>query len=384
VYGFAFLSSCTDPWGGSEELWWEAASALRGAQNRVQVLKTVVDPTHPRIRHLRRIGCTVRDLDRGLPHRTWAQANAMMPRKYELDRSRRHLAVAAAALMRRRPDLAVVSQGGNSDGAYLARLCLRLRIPYVLVSQKASEMYWPNDEAREYLRTVFGSARRAIFVSEHNRRLTEEQLGMRVPRPVLMSNPVRVHGRRPLPWPAPDGVVRLACVARLHPAEKGQDLLLRVLAGDRWRDRPIHLSCFGSGDWAAGLAGMARHLGVKSVSFEGHAPDIEEVWRAHQALVLPSRAEGMPLALLEAMACGRVPIVVNAGGNAEVVDDGVTGFVAPAATADALETVLDRAWEARARWPEIGKAAARHIAETIPHPASPPLVDLALEEVARA
>ena len=74
----------------------------------------------------------------------------------------------------------------------------------------------------------------------------------------------------------------------------------------------------------------------------------------------------MPIVLVEAMLSGRVPIVTDVGGNAEVVDDGATGYIAAAATEDALDDAMERAWNERHRWREIGAAAAAQIRTLIP------------------
>ena len=73
---------------------------------------------------------------------------------------------------------------------------------------------------------------------------------------------------------------------------------------------------------------------------------------------------GMPLATVEAMFCGRVPIVTRCAGS--LVDDGKTGFVAAAAALELVDDALERAWQNRDRWPEIGKDAAREIRQQYP------------------
>src|SRR5690606_388114 len=83
------------------------------------------------------------------------------------------------------------------------------------------------------------------------------------------------------------------------------------------------------------------------------------------ALVLPSRSEGLPLALTEAMALGRMAIVTNAGGNTEVVEEGITGFIGEANFAS-LDEALERAWERRHDGEELGKNANTFINENIP------------------
>jgi glycosyltransferase involved in cell wall biosynthesis len=376
---FAVVSTCPDPWGGSEELWWHAACALRARGHGVDVLKTVVDEGHPRIRHLRELSCGVRDLDRFGPRRAWDALGFLVPARWTLDNMRRQMLVAGGFLKAWRPDLVIVSQGQNLDGIHLARLCRTLGLDYVLVSQKAADFHWPPDDARAYAARAYRFARHAFFVSEHNRELTEEQLGTRLRNAVVLRNPVGVDTAGPLPWPEPDdGELRLACVGRLNVMEKGHDLLLRVLAREHWRERPVTVSVHGEGPNREGLMSLQRTLGVERVAFEGRSADIEQVWRDHHVLVLPSRAEGLPLALVEAMMCGRPAVVTDVGGAREVVEDGLTGFVAAAATVDDLDAALERMWERRPDLLRMGAAAAAHIRELVPADPGAVLADYAL------
>ena len=125
---------------------------------------------------------------------------------------------------------------------------------------------------------------------------------------------------------------------------------------------------------------MARHLGIEQVTFMGHTDSIEDVWRTHHGLVLPSRAEGLPLALVEAMRCGRVPIVTDVGGNAEVVQEPETGFVAAGATVVHVADALERAWATREGWRSIGTAAAERVAALVSDDGGLRLAEMAIAE----
>jgi glycosyltransferase involved in cell wall biosynthesis len=71
--------------------------------------------------------------------------------------------------------------------------------------------------------------------------------------------------------------------------------------------------------------------------------------------------EGNALSLIEAMLCGRVPITTNVGRAAELIDDNESGFIAPAATAELIDEVLERAWQRRDDWRTMGQRAAQTI-----------------------
>ncbi len=358
------ISSCPEIWGGSEELWWAGVAELLGRGHRVDVLRLVVDPLHARIVELASLGGRVSALSvRG--ERLCLVISGFAPRSWRIDERRRVALAAAVEIGRRRPDVVVISQGQSYDGLLFAYVCRRMGVRYMLISQKASETYWPHDEARERMRRAHEGARVSLFVSEHNRRVTEDQLGP-LGNARVVRNPVLLGHDGPYPWPETDRP-RMACVARLHVREKGQDLLLRVLAGARWQERRYELTFFGSGHDEIGLRALTARLGLADrVHFAGCTDDVQAVWRSHSLLVLPSRTEGMPLALVEAMMCGRPAVVTDVGGNAEVIEDGATGFVAAGAELGALDQALERAWQRRDDWAEMGRRAASHIRLLVP------------------
>jgi glycosyltransferase involved in cell wall biosynthesis len=71
--------------------------------------------------------------------------------------------------------------------------------------------------------------------------------------------------------------------------------------------------------------------------------------------------EGQSLALIEAMWCYRGAIVTDVGGATELVKEGETGFVAEVSSTVSLEQALERAWNHRADWQNIGLSAGQSI-----------------------
>jgi glycosyltransferase involved in cell wall biosynthesis len=361
---FSFVSS-NFSWGGSEDLWSETAAVLASRGHLVDVYKNRLERDEGNVPLMVKSGCRLTELARF----------ALLPKKFSatLATYSHQLSIACQSMklltclrLRRRPDLVILSQGGNHDGWPLGSVCRWLGLPYVLIIQKASDLYWPDDRWRANVQTLYGEARHSFFVAMHNRHLTEEQIGRPVERASVVRNPFKVSFDDVPAWPPSDSGFRFACVGRLYVKEKGQDVLLRVLARDKWRARNVRLTIFGTGEHEQALREMAAHLGLDNVAFGGFAADIDRLWADHHALLLASRAEGLPLVVVEAMLCGRVPIVTDVGGNREVVADGATGFVAAAPTEDAFDDAMERAWQARHRWPEIGARAARAIRDFVP------------------
>jgi glycosyltransferase involved in cell wall biosynthesis len=192
------------------------------------------------------------------------------------------------------------------------------------------------------------------------------QLGDPMQNGEIVWNPYKVSAESIPAWPVENGRWRLACVARLDPAAKGQELLLQVLARPEWRARPIELNFFGEGPYEFALRRLAGMLQLKNVHFHGQVSDINAIWEQNHLLVLPSRYEGLPLVLVEAMWCGRPAVVTDVAGNTEVCVDNETGFVAPAPTVALLAETLERAWERREDWPRMGQAARAWAESQVP------------------
>ena len=138
---------------------------------------------------------------------------------------------------------------------------------------------------------------------------------------------------------------------------------MRVLRQPKWRSRPLQITLWGSDN--GNLNQLRRSIELhgleKQLTYGGVSNDIERLWSEHHGLILPSRAEGNALSLIEAMMCGRVPITTKTGRAGELIDDNESGFIAPAATAELIDAVLERAWYRREDWQAMGERAARAI-----------------------
>lgn len=361
----AFVSCNPHEWGGSEELWAAAAIELAHRGHRISVAKPTLPKSEPAIRQLHEAKCKLHDLARfPLLPRALYGIFSLISRAAGLSWQLVRLDI---ALRFSRPDLVVLSQGGNWDGFLYAGVLRWLGIPYVLICQKGTELYWPSDWMRPRCKAMYEGATRAYFVSHHNHRLTEEQLGMAIPHAEVVRNPFLTAWDAPIPWPDSTNGLRLACVGRFFPMEKGQDLLLRVMALPKWRERDVSVSFFGAGDRAEGLKEMAAFLGLENVSFPGFVRNVQGgIWRDHHALILPTRAEGLPLVVVETMLAGRVTITTDVAGSTEVCTDGETGFIAAAPTEKEIDEAMERAWAARDNWPAIAAAAAASIRKQVP------------------
>jgi glycosyltransferase involved in cell wall biosynthesis len=86
-------------------------------------------------------------------------------------------------------------------------------------------------------------------------------------------------------------------------------------------------------------------------------PALAQHYRESHVFVLPTLVEGMPLVVLEAMACG-LPVIVTANGPAGIVRDGIDGYIIPERSDDAVRDKLELLYRDRERCEAMGRQAA--------------------------
>jgi glycosyltransferase involved in cell wall biosynthesis len=262
-----------------------------------------------------------------------------------------------------RPDLVVFSDGGPFPFAEALELCVAKQLPFVTIGQSNSDKMWMDDQRAERFRRALGAARRCYFVSHANLRLAERQLGCRLSNAEVAWNPFNVAFDAAPAWPRllEGDELRLACVARLHPPSKGQDILLEALSGETWRNRHWRLTLYGDGPMRDIIARLAEQAGISERVFFGGHVSPEVIWASDHVLVMPSRYEGLPLAMVEAMLCGRPVLATDVAGHSEILENEVTGFLAEAPTAVMVARALEKLWSKRTSLERMGKASAERI-----------------------
>jgi len=354
----AFVTTlASSPWGGSELLWAETAACALAAGHDVCVHLPRWPETPAKVAGLSAAGARLYRRRRALRCTLeWLLPQAVVPLTY-------------GGLKRRRPDVICISQGSAYDAVLggfwyaVERYATDRGVPYVLLSQSGGDRVQASltDRHRSRARRLFRQAAAPAFLSRLEIETIEWQLAVHLPHAIVVRNPVNLRRKEPLPWPEPTGVIRMASVARLHTGDKGQDLLLQVLSQPPWDKRNWQLTLFGEGPAERYLKDLVAFYGLTDrVRLAGFEPSVEAIWADHHLLVMPSRSEGVPLAMVEAMLCGRPVVCTDVGGVREWIEDGQNGFLAEAPTAYSLRRALERAWQTHPGWPAMGTRAAEN------------------------
>lgn len=354
----AFISFIKEPWGGSEVLWGATARHALALGHEAVISAIKVDVASTPLQELEKAGAKV-FLRRGFINPKWDRNTRILnkARIWALN----ILSNPFRDIIRQKPDVLVFTGACYSMvlNKALFRMVEKHRIPLVLNNQVNIEYTRPIDwEQGAYLRRVYQYASLAAFVSRRNMTVTERHLALRLPHAAVIRNPVNLSDTTIIRYPSPLARVRLAIVANLLVNHKGHDLLLEVLSQRKWKDRDVDLHIYGSGTDEGYIRELVTFFGLEGrVFFHGKVTDIRAVWAEDHLLVMPSLNEGMALSVVEAMICGRPVVTTDVGGNMEWITEGSEGFIAEGANTHAFDNALERAWQRRMEWEEMGKRA---------------------------
>ena len=170
-----------------------------------------------------------------------------------------------------------------------------------------------------------------------------------------------------------DDVLVLA-VGRMVP-KKGFDVLLRAVAEQALRSRPVVAVLVGEGDELAAWQALGRSLGIENrVRWVGSVPSdrIGVYYNAADILAMPAvtaPADGLNVCVLDAMSCGKPVVGSNVAGNPLAIADGVTGTIVPERSPAALATALAALADNPDLRRRMGDAGRRRIDEELGWPA---------------
>lgn len=178
-----------------------------------------------------------------------------------------------------------------------------------------------------------------------------QKRGIVIPNPIKVGLPKRtnVHHKE------------IVAVGRLMP-QKNYPMLLKAFEIVCRENKEYILRIFGQGIYEAELKQLALTLGIaERVVFEGFSPNVHEAIKDSDIYVLSSDFEGLPNALMEAMAMG-FPVVSSdcpAGGPRMLINDGVNGFLVPVGDEVAMAQAILRLINEPKSKEEMGVKAKR-------------------------
>lgn len=234
------------------------------------------------------------------------------------------------------------------SGFVASKLAQKFAKPFVLTAQGSDIHTWLFEHRKRA--KILTALQRADVIIALNKSLRDKILAEGVAEDKLHVIPqgvdcelykpssIKANNLRPA---ASEPAFLYLCVAN-HYRVKGIDILLHALART---EKKINLLLVGAGPETTALKSLAQRLGLGArVTFAGAQPpeSIPNWINAADAVVIPSRNEGGPAVLLQALACGKPVVATSVGMVPAVITDQRFGLIVPAEDAQALAAALER------------------------------------------
>jgi glycosyltransferase involved in cell wall biosynthesis len=233
----------------------------------------------------------------------------------------------------------------NLLGVPAARLA---RVPAIVSSRRdLAHFDWYRGKRRVWLRRIQNLSGIVLTNATPIRDALIAEDGFRPDKVCVIHNGVDIekfsarHNEREHLFPGAGNGKLIVLVGNMHSDVKGHPWLIASAPAIVREFPSTRFILVGDGEQRASFERQAGELGVKdNFLFLGRRADVPEILACCDIAVLPSRAEGLPNAVLEYMAVGLPVIVSRVGGNAELVQDGVTGLLVPPEDSGALSSAL--------------------------------------------
>lgn len=359
----------SDPWGGSEEQWFAFAQSLLQQGFRVAVVCHDWPGKKEKLQPLENEGATIYLL----PGRNKTQN---IFGKWKLKNQLHQIPFKDF-------DWVYVNQGGWKDIAHAPFSNFYKKLPRYMISyhnydasaklslkKKKSMEAWVMHAAYN-----IADAKKVFEVFENI-------FYIKIPRQIVYHNPVSfVPPVSPPAFPPLENGNYLWCMlAALYKDRKAQDVLIETLSAQKWTSRNWILNLYGDGKDKEMLQELILKYGLeKKIFLKGHSKNVQEVLAHHHLVLQCTRIDAMPISISEAMAMARPCVVTNVGDMPLWVQNGINGFVCDFATVESIDEGLEKCWEKRNDWSEMGKASYAIFAQKYSIPYAGKFIELVNE-----
>lgn len=343
------------PWGGSEELWYQTALCLAAHGGRVGCAVYEWPQKEDRLAALGKAGCEIFLL----PLQKKKKGHPISKLREKI-RYRKAHARAVEALPVQRYYTVVISQGGYELSMEVWQSFYQKLPRYVLLFHNFSEDDRFSPTRKQRLKNWIGKATLNLFAAGKAISVLQHQLSFDIPRAGVFYNPITfVPPLNSTPLPIADQEPVFSVFASLEVSRKAQDVLIGVLSSAKWKSRSWQLHLYGEGPDQKKLAQLIAVNGLtEKVFLLGHTTDVLGALRKTSLVLQLTRVDAMPLTVVEAMALGRPLVVTTVGDMPAWVTEDENGWLCQLQP-DAIDAALEKAWNSKARWAQMGEASFR-------------------------
>ncbi|MFZ4057774.1 MAG: glycosyltransferase [Ferruginibacter sp.] len=364
-YTFVFIATMNgDSWGGSEQWWYTMALYLSKAGHHVTCCyfnwpgkkESITNALHD-------AGCTTILL----PNPKYSK-NPIQ--KILLNIKARKIITASVT---QNPDLVIISLGGYEDFTHSPfHNLLPFLKKFIIVAHNYNESAKLSSSRKRSIENWYNKSALNLLASEKINTALQKVAGFSIPNAVTLINPINITlEQQPFAWPSltKNGNYQWVMMAQLDKRRKAQDLLIKALASNKWKDRNWELALYGEGADFEKLQQLIETLQLSNkIKLMGKTNAVKNVLAQAHLLLQITPIDAMPLSVTEAMSMAR-PCVISAVGDMPVwITENNNGFIAPLVSVASIDTVLEKAWQQKDQWQLMGEAAFHTFKSKYPQP----------------
>lgn len=354
-----------DAWGGSEESWYRLALWMCKQEYKVAVCVFDWKDKENKLAELKENGCIIYLIPNN--------GNGV----FKLFRQK----ILLNSIPYKKYDLVFVNQGGWKDIAHGPFKHLYKKLPqYALTfhNYHLGQQYPARKVAMvdAWIKNAVVSLADSIKIFS----MLETEYAIHPANKEILYNPITFEPPvQPVSYynPTDDQPWIIIMLAALDIGRKAQDLLIKAMARPEWKNRNWELRLYGEGRDKQLLFELIKNTQLENKVFlMGHSSAVKTVLAQSHLLMQVTHIDAMPISVSEAIAMSRPCIVSKVGDMPDWITDGYNGFICDSVTEDAIHETLERAWNKRTDWKQMGIAAHQTFIEKYPQPYEEKLLSL--------
>lgn len=353
------------PWGGSEELWYRTALLALHKGHTIGCVVYYWPGKEEKMKALRDGGAEIFYL----PNKGRTKKNLLQRIENKISKQRSRAFIRAVPV--EAYDAVVVNQGAFEIITPAWKGFAERLSDYVVLYHNYKEGEVFRGAKAAAIRRLAAGAKKNLLASWRITEVLKQYSGIELPHADTLFNPITFTPPASITaYPEVSGNYRLVMLAALETDRKAQDQLVMALSQPAWKQRSWTLHLYGEGKHRVQLQSLIKKNGMdQRIFLEGHASDVKKVLQEAHLLLQLTHIDAMPLSVVEAMAMARPVAVSKIGDMPHWVEEGRNGWISENASAMEIGKTLERAWQQRTQWPQMGARAYEIFRKK--YPASP-------------
>lgn len=354
------------PWGGSEEIWYKTALL---AQRRGWKVGCAVYHWKEKEKKMQPLKDAGADLIY-FPNKGRAKRNLIERIQNKI--SKQKIKKVISTLPVNKYDLVVVNMGAFENTTPAWRDFYKNLDRYMVLYHNYKEHEILGGVKKEAVQNWADQSLLNLFDAGRIMEVLDKNSGIKIQNGDVLLNPLSF----PVPstsFPFPplqNGNYCFIMLAALELWRKAQDNLVKALSSEKWKERNWNLHLYGDGKDRQKLEEIIRANGMSEKIFlKGHTSDVKSALENTHLLFQITHIDAMPLVVVEAMAMARAAIVSKIGDMPQWVDEGENGWICPDASVEQIDATLEKAWQQKERWKQMGENAFSVFQKKYPAPA---------------